>query len=96
LPAALLRVTIRRLNEKSSDLVRLTCESVRAVPLRRLTMSSSPDLATPGTGRMLTAMFTDIVDSTKLKTVMAEVTTARRDAAFRTQIKQPNDQRVLD
>jgi len=45
---------------------------------------------------MVTAMFTDIVDSTKLKTVMVEATTARRDAAFKTQIKQPHDQRVLE
>jgi class 3 adenylate cyclase len=45
---------------------------------------------------MVTAMFTDIVDSTKLKTLMDGITATRRDAAFKTQIKQPHDQRILE
>jgi class 3 adenylate cyclase len=43
----------------------------------------------------LTAMFTDIVDSTRLKSLMAGDTEGRRDAAFRATIKDLHDKRVL-
>src|SRR2546427_71986 len=39
-------------------------------------------------------MFTDIADSTKLKTLMAGATTAQRDAAFYKNIKSPHDKIV--
>ena len=43
----------------------------------------------------LTAMFTDIVDSTRLKSAMPADTDGRRDAAFRATVKEPHDKRVL-
>jgi class 3 adenylate cyclase len=43
----------------------------------------------------VTAMFTDIVDSTRLKGLMAADTEGRRDAAFRSTIKDPHDKRLL-
>ena len=44
----------------------------------------------------VTAMFTDIVDSTKLKPMMGGGTDARRDREFRSTIKQPHDKVVCD
>lgn len=44
---------------------------------------------------MLTAMFTDIVDSTRLKGLMAADTEGRRDTIFRSAVKEPHDKRVL-
>jgi class 3 adenylate cyclase len=55
-------------------------------------LADSPDHLPSGT---LTAMFTDIVESTRLKGVMAEETEGRRDAAYRTAVKDPHDRRVL-
>jgi class 3 adenylate cyclase len=49
---------------------------------------------TPPSG-IVTAMFTDIVDSTRLKGVMEGDTSARRDANFRTQVKSPHDELLL-
>jgi len=49
----------------------------------------------PPRGVIVTAMFTDIVDSTRLKGAMAAETAAGRDDAYRTSIKDPHDSRVL-
>jgi class 3 adenylate cyclase len=43
---------------------------------------------------MLIAMFTDIVDSTRIKQLMPGKTAARRDAAYRTGVKEPHDTRL--
>ncbi len=40
-------------------------------------------------------MFTDIVDSTRLKGLMAADTEGRRDTIFRSAVKEPHDKRVL-
>jgi hypothetical protein len=40
-------------------------------------------------------MFTDIVDSTRLKESMPAETAARRDTAYRSVVKEPHDKRVL-
>ncbi len=45
---------------------------------------------------IVTAMFTDIVNSTGLKNMVSGETSARRDAAFRVDIKEPHDRLVLD
>ncbi len=44
---------------------------------------------------LLTTMFTDIVGSTQLKSTVPGETSARRDAAYRTDIKAPHDAVVL-
>jgi adenylate cyclase len=44
---------------------------------------------------IITAMFTDIVNSTKLKGLMEGDTAARRDAKFRFDVKEPHDTLVL-
>jgi class 3 adenylate cyclase/exo-beta-1,3-glucanase (GH17 family) len=44
---------------------------------------------------LLTVMFTDIVNSTKLKGLMEGETSARRDTKFRTLIKDPHDNIIL-
>jgi class 3 adenylate cyclase len=44
---------------------------------------------------VITAMFTDIVNSTKLKGAMEGDTAARRDAKFRSDVKEPHDKIVL-
>ena len=44
---------------------------------------------------VITAMFTDIVNSTKLKGLMEGITAARRDAMFRLDIKAPHDKIIL-
>ncbi|MBI4658000.1 MAG: HEAT repeat domain-containing protein, partial [Verrucomicrobia bacterium] len=44
---------------------------------------------------VVTAMFTDIVNSTRLKNLMEGETSGRRDAAFRARIKGPHDKIVL-
>ena len=46
-------------------------------------------------GTILTAMFTDIVDSTRLKNEMPADTAVGRDEAYRLTIKQPHDERLL-
>src|SRR5438128_333449 len=46
-------------------------------------------------GGIVTAMFTDIVDSARLKGLMAADTAARRDAAYRSLVKEPHDKCVL-
>lgn len=46
--------------------------------------------------RIITAMFTDIVDSTRLKTLMEAQTQPGRDGVFRASIKGPHDQRILE
>jgi class 3 adenylate cyclase len=45
--------------------------------------------------RIITAMITDIVDSTLLKTMMDAQTQVRRDSAYRSRIKEPHDDRIL-
>ena len=45
---------------------------------------------------IVTAMFTDIVNSTGLKSLVSGETSARRDAVFRADIKEPHDLLVLD
>jgi hypothetical protein len=47
-------------------------------------------------GSILTAMFTDIVDSTRLKHEMSAETALGRDEAYRIRIKEPHDARVLE
>ena len=49
----------------------------------------------PPRGTILTAMFTDIVDSTRLKNEMPADTAVGRDEAYRVTIKQPHDERLL-
>jgi class 3 adenylate cyclase len=44
---------------------------------------------------LITTMFTDIVSSTKLKNMMEGETVARRDAKFRSAIKEPHDKAIL-
>ncbi len=44
---------------------------------------------------VITAMFTDIVDSTRIKSMMEGETSARRDSQFRQSIKEPHDAIVL-
>jgi class 3 adenylate cyclase len=44
---------------------------------------------------ILTAMFTDIVDSTRLKNEMPADTATGRDEAYRRTVKEPHDQRIL-
>jgi len=44
---------------------------------------------------VITAMFTDIVNSTRLKGLMQGDTAARRDARFRADVKEPHDTIVL-
>jgi class 3 adenylate cyclase len=44
---------------------------------------------------ILTAMFTDIVDSTRLKHEMPADTAMDRDEAYRRTVKEPHDQRIL-
>ena len=46
-------------------------------------------------GTILTAMFTDIVDSTRLKNEMPADTAVGRDEAYRLTIKEPHDERIL-
>src|SRR6266446_5280781 len=55
------------------------------------TKSSDRELPTG----IITALFTDIVDSTMLKGLMNGRTSARRDARFRETIKAPHDKIVL-
>ena len=49
----------------------------------------------PAPSGLLTTMFTDIVGSTQLKSRVPGETSARRDAAYRTEIKGPHDAVVL-
>ena len=49
----------------------------------------------PTPSGLLTTMFTDIVSSTQLKGMVPGETSARRDAAYRTDIKTPHDAVVL-
>lgn len=49
----------------------------------------------PAPSGLLTTMFTDIVGSTQLKSRMPGETSARRDAAYRAEIKVPHDAIVL-
>ena len=49
----------------------------------------------PAPSGLLTTMFTDIVGSTQLKSAVAGETSARRDTAYRTEIKGPHDAVVL-
>jgi class 3 adenylate cyclase len=44
---------------------------------------------------VITAMFTDIVNSTRLKCLMEGDTAARRNARFRSDVKKPHDTIVL-
>src|SRR5262245_9932118 len=44
----------------------------------------------------ITAMFTDIVDSTRLKQLMQAETSGRRDVVYRTTVKDPHDRRLLE
>jgi class 3 adenylate cyclase/AAA+ ATPase superfamily predicted ATPase len=44
---------------------------------------------------VITVMFTDIVNSTRLKGLMEGNTAARRDAKFRSDVKEPHDKMVL-
>ena len=44
---------------------------------------------------IITAMFTDIVESTRIKGQMAGETSARRDTRYRQEIKEPHDAIVL-
>jgi class 3 adenylate cyclase len=46
-------------------------------------------------GTVLTAMFTDIVDSARLKNEMPAATAVGRDEAYRLTIKEPHDERIL-
>ena len=60
-----------------------------------MTRSTGHPLHSPLPGGNLTVVFTDIVNSTKLKGLMPGDTSRRRDASYRTTIKEPHDRRVL-
>ena len=54
------------------------------------------DRTTSLPGGIVTALFTDIVNSTELKLRMSGDTTARRDEEYRSTVRVPHDQRLLD
>src|SRR4051812_17487041 len=58
-------------------------------------MPTKQSVPKPTPRGVLTVMFTDIVDSTRLKSAMDGVSTAVRDASYHSQIKGPHDQLVL-
>jgi class 3 adenylate cyclase len=59
-------------------------------------MPDSTEFRTPLPEGLITVLFTDIVDSSRLKNSMEGDTAARRDAKFRSQIKEPHDKIILD
>jgi len=60
-----------------------------------MTRSTGQTSHSPLPGGNLTVVFTDIVNSTTLKGLMPGDTSRRRDASYRTTVKEPHDRRVL-
>src|SRR5216110_3964380 len=66
-----------------------------SLDFNRLAMPTKQSVAKSTPRGVVTVMFTDIVDSSRLKSAMAGESSAARDANYHSQIKGPHDQLVL-